>query len=248
MAAATPDLTHVASAERVAGARALRTFVAAGLLSALPLVTPIWSVPAMSQTLPQLDMPEPRLESDTSIEAALRSRRSIREFGPGSLTLAEVSQLLWAAQGLTDPAGFRTTPSAGALYPLELYLLVGEVETLEPGVYRYDARRNKLGKTADGDRRSAMSAAALGQSWIAQAPVILVIAANFRRTAARYGARAERYVHIEVGHVAQNVYLEAVPLGLGTTDVGAFEDASVKKVAGLPETEEPVLLLPIGRR
>jgi SagB-type dehydrogenase family enzyme len=202
----------------------------------------------MSQTLTQLDLPEPRLESGTSIEAALRSRRSVREFGSGPLTLAEVSQLLWAAQGLTDAAGFRTAPSAGALYPLEISVLVGDVEALEPGVYRYDPLRHKLLKTAGGDRRSQMSAAALGQSWIARAPVILVIAANYRHTAARYGARAERYVHIEVGHVAQNVYLEAVPLGLGTTDVGAFEDASVKKVAGLPETEEPVLLLPIGRR
>jgi SagB-type dehydrogenase family enzyme len=202
----------------------------------------------MLQTLPQVNLPEPRLESDVSIEAALRLRRSIREFQRGPLTIAEVSQLLWAAQGVTDGQGLRAPPSAGALYPLELYLLVGQIATLRPNVYRYDPLHNKLQKTAGGDRRGEMSLAALEQSWIAEAPVILLIAANYRRTAAKYGARAERYVHIEVGHAAENVYLQAGALGLGTTDVGAFEDAMVKKVAALPAQEEPVLLLPIGRR
>lgn len=202
----------------------------------------------MSQTLLHLDLPEPRLESSLSIEAALRSRRSVREFRDGAATLAETAQLLWAAQGLTGAAGSRTAPSAGALYPLEIYLVAGEVEALEPGIYRYDPVRHRLSKTAEGDRRSEMSVAAFGQSWIAQASVILVIAANYRRSAAKYGTRAERYVHLEAGHVAQNVYLECVPLGLGTTDVGAFDDAKLKRVANLPASEDPVLLLPIGRR
>jgi SagB-type dehydrogenase family enzyme len=201
----------------------------------------------MLQTLPQVNLPGPRLESGVSIEAALRMRRSIREFQRGSLTIAEVSQLLWAGQGVTDAEGLRTAPSAGALYPLELYLLVGEVAMLQPNIYRYDPLHNKLLNTADGDRRSEMSAAAVEQSWIAAAPAILLIAANYRRTAAKYGARAERYVHIEVGQ-AENAYLEAGALGLGTADVGAFEDAKVKKVAALPANEEPILLLPIGRR
>lgn len=202
----------------------------------------------MRESDSRLELPEPRFESGVSIEATLRSRRSLREFQPGPLTRAELSQLLWAVQGLTDATGLRTAPSAGALYPLEIYCLAGEVELLKPGVYRYDAPRNKLDKTADGDRRSEMSIAAAGQDWIAQAAAILVVAANYRRTAAKYGARAERYVHIEAGHAAENVYLQATALGLGTTDVGAFEDAKVKKVAGLPASEEPVLLLPIGRR
>jgi len=193
------------------------------------------------------ELPEPRLESGISIEAALRSRRSIREFRPEPLTRTEISQMLWAAQGTTNATGYRTAPSAGALYPLEIYLLAGEVEALGAGIYRYDAARNKLHPIVEGDRRKEMSAAAFGQSWIAQAPAILVIAANYRRTAQKYGARAERYVHIEAGHAAQNVYLEAVPLGLGTADIGAFDDERVKKVACLPASEEPVLLLPVGR-
>ena len=201
----------------------------------------------MSETLSSLLLPERRRDSGTSIEAALRSRRSVREFALGALTLAEVSQLLWAAQGETGAGGLRTAPSAGALYPLRLYLVAGDVAGLDPAVYRYDPRRHGLHRARDHDRRAELSAAAQGQECVASAAAVLVVAADGRPTAARYGARARRYIEIEAGHVAQNVQLQAVALGLGSVDVGAFDDAAVKHVLELPAAEDPVLLLPVGR-
>ena len=174
-------------------------------------------------------------------------RRSIREFAPGALALAEVGQLLWAAQGITDSVGLRTAPSAGALYPLEVYLAAGEVSALTPGRYRYEPNLHMLAKTGDLDCRIELANAALGEAWIAAAAAILVLAAVYRRTTDKYGARGERYVHIEIGHAAQNIYLQALALGLGTTEVGAFDDRAVKAVLGLPGDQTPLAIMPIGR-
>lgn len=196
----------------------------------------------------RVPLPEPRIPGNMSVENALRARRSIREYSREKLLLAELAQLLWAAQGVTDPQGLRTVPSAGALYPLEIYVVAGQVATLDPGVYRYDPRQHDLHKTADDDRRASLANAALEQSWIAEAPALLVFAALYQRTAAKYGARAQRYIAIEAGHAAQAAALEAVSLQLATVDVGAFDDAAVKKVVGLAEGEEPLLILPVGRR
>jgi len=192
-------------------------------------------------------LPTPRQDGEVSLERAVTTRRSIREFAPGALTLAEVGQLLWAAQGITDSAGLRTAPSAGALYPLEVCLAAGEVSALTPGLYRYDPNRHMLARTADGDRRIELANAALGQAWIAAAAAIVVLAAVYRRTTDKYGARGERYVHIEIGHAAQNIYLQALALGLGTTEVGAFDDRAVKAVLGLPGDQAPLAIMPIGR-
>lgn len=202
----------------------------------------------MSEALVAVPLPEPRADSGTSIEQALGSRRSIREFAPGPLTLAAMSQLLWAAQGETGAGGARTAPSAGALQPLRLYLVSGDVAGLEPGVYRYDPRRHGLHKTADGDRRAEMSVAALQQECVGAAAAIVVIAADDQHTVARYGRRAQRYIDIEVGHAAQNLHLQAVALSLGSVDVGAFDDAEVASALGLPGAERPLLLLPVGRK
>jgi SagB-type dehydrogenase family enzyme len=177
----------------------------------------------------------------------LRHRRSIREFVQAALTLAEIGQLLWAAQGITHPMGFRTAPSAGAHYPLVSYLVTGEVSSLTPGVYRYAPEEHALATSGGGDRRAALSSAALGQSWIADAAAVLVLTAVYRRTMGKYGARGERYVHIEIGHAAQNVYLQALALGLGTTEVGAFDDHAVKSVLGLATDQDPLAIMPIGR-
>jgi SagB-type dehydrogenase family enzyme len=195
----------------------------------------------------RVTLPAPRDDGEVSLEHALRHRRSIREFARGALALAEVGQVLWAAQGITDPMGFRTAPSAGALYPLVSYLVTGEVSALTPGVYRYAPEEHALAVISEGDRRAALSSAALGQSWIADAAAVLVLAAVYRRTTARYGPRGERYVHIEVGHAAQNVYLQVVALGLGTTEVGAFDDRAVKSVLGLAAGQDPLAIMPIGR-
>lgn len=192
-------------------------------------------------------LPEPRYDGSLSLEAALLQRRSVRHFGSGGVTLDEVSQLLWSAQGLTGSQGHRATPSAGALYPLEIFLVAGNVATLEAGVYKFVPRDHALTKHQDGDRRAALSTAAWDQSWVGDAACILVIVANIDRTTVKYGERAERYVHMEVGHAAENVYLQAAALGLGTTMVGAFRDAEVKRLMEMGAAESPLALLPIGR-
>jgi SagB-type dehydrogenase family enzyme len=191
-------------------------------------------------------LPEPRRDGEVAVERALALRRSVREFGPEPLPLSAVSQLLWAAQGVTHPDGLRTAPSAGALYPLEVYLVAGAVLGIDPGVYRYDPRRHRLSLQSEGDARAGVAEAALDQEWVAEAPAIIVLAAVYERTGRKYGHRAERYVHMEAGHAAQNVYLQAAALGLGTTMVGAFRDEQLVRVLRLPKHTEPLGLLPVG--
>ena len=193
-----------------------------------------------------IDLPQPSADGDVSVEAAIRERRSVREFSKRALTLADVAQLLWAAQGITSRDGGRAAPSAGALYPLELYLVAGDVDSLPAGVYHYRPERHRLTLAADGDHRKALAAAALGQSWVRRAPAVLVIAGVYERSAKKYGQRARRYTRIETGHAAQNVYLQAVALGLGTVIVGAFEDAEVREVLGLSGNHAPLALMPVG--
>jgi SagB-type dehydrogenase family enzyme len=192
-------------------------------------------------------LPEVRREGSVSVERALAQRRSVRRYSAEPLSLAEVAQLLWAAQGVTSGEGGRTAPSAGALYPLEVYLIAGDVSGLAPGAYRYDPKRHRLLPHRQGDLREALAERALEQSWVAEAPALLVFSAFPERTARKYGGRAPRYVQIEVGHAAQNVYLQAVALGLGTVMVGAFEDAPLGRVLGLSSGEIPVSLMPVGR-
>lgn len=194
-----------------------------------------------------LPLPEPARDGALAVEKALSERRSVREFARGALALAEVSQFLWAAQGVSGPLGSRTAPSAGALYPLELYLVAGDVESLAPGVYKYQPRPHGLRLVKKGDLRAALAAAALDQDWMIDAPAILAVAAVFARTAVKYGGRAERYVHMEAGHLAENIYLQAAALGLGTTVVGAFRDERVKGVVAMEGDEAPLILLPVGR-
>jgi SagB-type dehydrogenase family enzyme len=201
---------------------------------------------AMAAGEMRVTLPEPSLEGEVPVERAIAERRSVRAFARQPLTLANASQLLWAAQGLTDPSGLRAAPSAGALYPLEISLVAGNVSGLRAGVYRYEPRRHRLVLRREGDLRSEVAKAALDQDWVAEAPAILVIAAVPRRTTRKYGARAERYVYIEAGHAAQNVYLQAGALGLGTTIVGAFRDAKLARILGLAEQEQSLALLPIG--
>lgn len=195
----------------------------------------------------EIALPTPQYDSDVSVEEALLKRRSVREYTGESLTIQEVSQLLWAAQGITDPRGFRTAPSAGALYPLEVYVVVGNVENLSEGVYKYKPYEHKLVKVIDGDKREVLAAAALGQAWVKDCAINIVIAAVYERTTAKYGDRGIRYVHMEVGHAAQNICLQATALGLGTVTVGAFYDDQVKSVLDLPENEQPLYILPVGR-
>lgn len=206
--------------------------------------TPAEETPHMASVI---ELPEPIYDSPTSVEQALRGRRSVREYSDEPLTLQEVSQLLWAAQGLTNKRGFRTAPSAGALYPLELYVVVGVVEGLAPSVYKYSPQGHQLHSIASGDRRGALASASLAQSCIREGAIDLVFAAVYERTTKKYGQRGHRYVHMEVGHAAQNVYLQAVSLRLGTVVVGAFQDKAVKSIVGLAEGETPLYIMPVGR-
>lgn len=192
-------------------------------------------------------LPAPVYESGKSIEQALLERRSIREFDAAPLTLTEVSQLLWAAQGITHPSGLRTAPSAGGLYPLEILLLAGEVADLEAGVYRYQPEGHELRLRFAGDHRRELSRAALDQSALLDAPAVIVIAAVYERTMVKYGERGVQYVHIEAGCASQNIYLQAESLGLGTVFIGAFQDDEVAKVLQLQADERPLGLMPVGR-
>jgi SagB-type dehydrogenase family enzyme len=192
-------------------------------------------------------LPAPKLDGDLSLEAAIQARRSVREYDDAPLSLAELGQLLWSAQGITSPNGFRSAPSAGALYPLETYIAVGNVAELSPGIYHYAPAPHTLRLVATGDRLAEVTAAALFQRWIADSAVVIALAAVYRRTTRRYGERGIRYVHMEAGHAAQNIYLQAVALGLGTVVVGAFQDEATRAVLALPEDQEPLYLIPVGR-
>jgi SagB-type dehydrogenase family enzyme len=196
----------------------------------------------------RIKLPEPRYESETSVEEALLQRRSIRAYSGENLTIEEVSQLLWAAQGITASWGGRTAPSAGALYPLELYVVVGTVEGLESGVYRYRPEKHELEKVKDGDVRAELADAALDQECIQDAAINIVFTAVYERTTGKYGERGIQYVYMEAGHTAQNVYLQADALDLGTVTIGAFSDSDVTDVVGVQEQENPLYIMPVGRK
>lgn len=189
-----------------------------------------------------VSLPEPRTRGTMSLEEAISARRSVREFLPDPLTLEQLSQLLWAAQGVTSASGQRAAPSAGALYPLEVYAVTAA------GCHHYEPVRHRLVRLSPDDPRAALRAAALGQEQIGEAPLVLVIAAEYARTEVKYGhARGPRYVHFEAGHATQNVLLEAVALGLAAVPMGAFDDARVRDALRLPPHEAPLYLIPVGR-
>ena len=202
----------------------------------------------MAQPGENVALPEPSVTGSNSLEQLLAQRRSVRDYQTATLKLAEIGQLLWAAQGITHLQGLRTAPSAGALYPLELYVVTGRIEGLAQGVYHYDPGHHQLIKTSDGDRRDALTQAALSQGWMKPASTIIVFTADYERTTWKYGKRGKRYVHIEVGHAAQNLFLQSESLGLATVVVGAFNDDEVARVLRLPADIQPLLLMPVGRK
>jgi len=191
----------------------------------------------------EIKLPPASQKGNVSLEETLAKRRSVRSYKPDALTAEQIGQLLWAANGLNaDPKSRanRTVPSAGALYPMEVYCLTAE------GFYLYLPASHSLRLIKKGDLRQALAKAALGQASVAGAPLVIVITGNYAKCAVKYKDRAPRYVHIEAGHIGQNIHLEAVALGLGSVPVGAFDDDKVKEILRLPEAETPLYIIPVG--
>lgn len=194
-------------------------------------------------------LPSPQTDSDVSIESVLKSRRSLRNYSDKPVSLEEVSQLLWAAQGITgENMPFRTAPSAGATYPLETYVIAGNIEGLEAGVYKYNPQQHQLQIVNTNDVRSEVAAAGLGQAFISQAPLSILFTAIYSRTTNRYGQRGNMYVHMEAGHAAQNICLQAEALNMGAVPVGAFNDDRMRSAVGISDKEKPLYLLSIGKK
>lgn len=194
-----------------------------------------------------VSLPPFRKKGNVSLEECLAARRSLRAYAPAPLSLDEAGQLLWAAQGISSVEKQRTAPSAGALYPLEVYLVAARVEGLPPGVYRYEPYKHQLLALREGDWRKELATAALDQDCVRDAAAIVVFTANYRRTTRKYGDKGIRYVEIEVGHAAQNVLLQAVALGLGGVPVAAFDPRGVEKIIRPPTDETPIYMVPLGR-
>lgn len=194
-----------------------------------------------------IKLPEPRKRGALSIEEAIECRRSRRSYTNDPLLLSDISQLCWAAQGVTERTnGLRAAPSAGALYPIDLFVVVGNSD-LTPGVYHYSNREHVLEPVRKGDYRKQLREASLGQEWIENGALDFVITAVYDRTTVKYGDRGrDRYVPMEAGCVAENIYLQAGSLGLGTVSVGAFNDDQVREVILAPSKYVPLLVMPIG--
>jgi len=196
------------------------------------------STPHISEII---QLPQPEMKGSMSLEESLAKRRSVRSFQDTPLTNSQIGQLLWAAQGITHSSGLRTAPSAGALYPLEIYIAT------QDGLFHYDPQGHRLVKVLENDPRHALYQAALQQECVLEAPMVIAITAVFSRTARKYGeARTPLYVHLEAGHAAQNILLQAVALGLGSVPIGAFNDDQLKVALSLPSDQTPLYLIPVG--
>lgn len=187
----------------------------------------------------KIKLTKPGLKGTKSLEECILERKSVRSFKDRNIEMEKLSQLLWAGQGRMK--GRKTVPSAGATYPLELYAVIKR-----KGVFHYNPERDLLTCTREGDFSGELAEASLNQMFIYQAPLNIVICADFDRTCRYYGGRGERYVYMETGHCAQNIHLEAVALGLASVPVGAFYDEEVKKILNLPQNIDPVYIIPVG--
>jgi len=198
----------------------------------------------------KVELPSPKLRGEMSVEEAISRRRSRRKYSGEPIKVEELSNLLWAAQGITDPVNkFRAAPSAGATYPLEVYVALGKggVEELGEGVYHYDPFEHVLEKLIEGDLSEELCSAAVDQPCVREAPINIILTSIYERTKERYGERGTRYVHIEAGHVGENIYLQAESLSLGTVVIGAFHDEWIQRLLNLPENQKPLYIIPVGR-
>lgn len=197
----------------------------------------------------RIRLPAPDLAGAMTVEKAIDRRRSRRSFRPEALGLAALGQLLWSMQGRTGGGALRAAPSAGATYPLEIFFAAGRdgVEGLESGVYRYMSEDHEIVMHRPGDVREALTRAALNQLWVLQAPVSLVVTADFRRTTNRYGQRGMRYVFMEVGHAAENLALQAECLGLAGVAIGAYRDDEAAAILDIRPPLEILYIISVGK-
>ncbi len=195
----------------------------------------------------RVELPEPKTDGEVPLERTIAERRSRRSFSDRGISLEDAGQILWSAQGLTE-GHYRAAPSAGATYPLEMFVAVGEgtVGDLAAGVYRYHPGDHALSQGVVGDVRGRLAGAALRQGFVADGAMVVVIAADYGRTTGRYGERGIRYVHMEVGHVGGNIYLQCEALNLGTVAVGAFDDEEVEDVVGISGELDALYIMPVG--
>lgn len=193
-------------------------------------------------------LPPAVARSAGSLEDFFRMRRSCREFASAPLSFEEIGQLLWAGQGVTGLGGLRTTPSAGAIFPLRTYLIAARVNGLRAGLYRYDPDGHALLLASRGDLRRKMADAALGQECITTAAAVILLAASLRRMIREFGERAPRLSHTEAGHVGQNVCLQSAAMGLGALTMGAFDEERMRSAVGLPDVETPIYMIALGRK
>jgi SagB-type dehydrogenase family enzyme len=194
---------------------------------------------------------QPKFEGEMSLERTIRDRRTIRSFRSDALTQEQFSQVLWAAQGITEDGGFkRAAPSAGALFPMDIYAVLGKdsVKGFKEGVYHYEPGGHAVSLVSKGDARNDLARASLSQMWMARAPLNLVITAEYNRITLKYGKRGVRYAMIEAGHIGQNIFLQAEGLGLGAGIVGAYDDEAVIRVMEIPRAHEPLLIMPVGHK
>lgn len=218
------------------------------------LVSLALAVPVASLATNSIELPKPSVRGKMSVEAAIRSKKSVRSYSKDPLSLKQISQILWAANGrlpadAVSGATIKVIPSAGGLYPLEIFVVTGEetIKGVPAGIYMYKARSNSLVQIASGDNRNLLAHASLSQMWLARAPAIVVIAAAFSRTTSKYGKRGIQYVFMEAGNSNQNIYLQAEALGLRVGTVGAFNDAQVSAVLKLPKGISPLLVVSVGK-
>jgi len=218
------------------------------LLPALLMILPFSSTTVHADNIA---LPSPSHKGKISVEEALKNRRTHRSFSSKALSLDQLSQVLWAAYGVTAKKhgyALKTAPSAGALYPMDIYALVGKqgVEKLPEGVYHYKPENHTLEVVQKKDQRHATARASLGQTWMAEAPIMLVITGEYARCTVKYGRRGVSYTYIEAGCVGQNIFLQAEALGLKAGIVGAFNNKRVIEVLGIPAAHDPILIMPVG--
>lgn len=222
-------------------------FVVASLLSVRHTMAGIFN-----ETLKKgkkMKLPQPKIDGAVSLESTIQSRRTTRSYTRKCLTLEQLSQLLWSAQGITGKRGFkRAAPSGGALYPMDIYAVVGKgcVQGIAPGVWHYNPRGNEVFRVSEEDRRQDLARASLSQMWMAEAPLNLVITVEYSRITSKYGDRGVRYAMIEAGHIGQNIFLQAEAMGLKAGIVGAFHDREITRMLETPRSHEPLLVMPVG--